>query len=194
MPGVSVRSAAPDSLRAVFKSITTPSASFGATDGSTSAVQAVVASPSIARLGSPKLLAGELYGVYGDAALVSSSSASGCASPTTSSPDFVFGVVLGAVVLSPPDGVVTAGVVVAFGVGVTVGVNGIFVGFGSGVGASVVGVPIFAGAVPVGTGVTGVVGVVGVVATGGVAWAIVVAAGGALECLFSAAYAAVAAP
>jgi hypothetical protein len=41
----------------VFRSTTRPSAIFGATDGSTSAVQPVEVSPSTARLGSPKLLA-----------------------------------------------------------------------------------------------------------------------------------------
>ena len=55
MPGVVVVSASADSLRGVFRSMISPSASFGAALGSTSAVQPVEASPSIARLGSPKL-------------------------------------------------------------------------------------------------------------------------------------------
>ena len=57
-PGVEVTSASADSFCAVFRSITRPSAIFGATAGSTCAVQPVEVSPSIARLGSPKSLAG----------------------------------------------------------------------------------------------------------------------------------------
>jgi hypothetical protein len=41
-----------------LSSISTPSAILGAAAGSTIAVQAVVASPSIVRLGSPKSLSG----------------------------------------------------------------------------------------------------------------------------------------
>jgi hypothetical protein len=58
IPGVAVISVIEDSRWALFRSITSPSASFGATAGLTCAVQAVEASPSIARLGSPNSLSG----------------------------------------------------------------------------------------------------------------------------------------
>src|SRR3981189_3210059 len=63
MPSVEPVSVSADSFCAVFRSITSPSAIFGATAGSTTAVQAVDFSLSIARLGSPKLPAGWAYGL-----------------------------------------------------------------------------------------------------------------------------------
>src|SRR5438309_3848666 len=122
MPSVVVKSFTFATRRAERRSTATPSAIFGATEGSTCAVQPVVVSPSIARLGSPKLLAGYEYGSYVEAALVSSSSAGGS---FALEPPVVVGVV-----------VVVVGVVVVF-----VGVVVVFVG---------VVVPVLAGAVALG--------------------------------------------
>ena len=58
MPGVEVVSSSDDRRCALFRSISRPSAILGATAGSTRALHAVEVSPSIARLGSPNLLAG----------------------------------------------------------------------------------------------------------------------------------------
>ena len=58
MPGVEVISPTAASFCLVFRSISSPWAIFGAVAGSSLAVHAVVLSPSIARLGSPKPLAG----------------------------------------------------------------------------------------------------------------------------------------
>src|SRR5438270_12789229 len=72
MPGVEVTSASAPSRSAVFRSIARPIAVRGALAGSTSAVHPVPLSPSMARLGSPKLPAGRAEGLYVEAALVSS--------------------------------------------------------------------------------------------------------------------------
>ena len=58
MPGVEVISVTDPTFCAVFRSIASPSAILGATAGLTWAVQAVLVSPSIARLGSPNQLVG----------------------------------------------------------------------------------------------------------------------------------------
>jgi hypothetical protein len=58
MPGVEVWSVSEESFWGLFRSIARPTAILGATSGLAFAVQPVEGSPSIARLGSPKLLAG----------------------------------------------------------------------------------------------------------------------------------------
>ena len=62
----------------LLRSISSPSAILGAVAGLTCAVHAVVRSPSMARLGSPKPAAGRSYGLYVEAALVSSRMAACC--------------------------------------------------------------------------------------------------------------------
>ncbi len=58
MPGVEVTSSSTATFCLAFRSISSPSAIFGAVAGLTWAVHAVEVSPSIARLGSPNPLAG----------------------------------------------------------------------------------------------------------------------------------------
>src|ERR1700688_877545 len=108
MPGVGVISTSADIFCALLRSTPSPAAIFGAIAGSTSAVQAVEVSPSIARLGSPKLVAGEVLGVYVGAALVSRRIDCGCSAFAPPVP-----VVLGVVVAG------VGAVAVADGIGVT---------------------------------------------------------------------------
>jgi hypothetical protein len=58
MPGVEVWRASEESLWGLLRSMARPTAILGAASGLAFAVQPVEGSPSIARLGSPKLLAG----------------------------------------------------------------------------------------------------------------------------------------
>src|SRR4030081_3613676 len=112
MPGGELTSTSAENLWGLFRSIASPSAIFGATAGSTFAVHPVEVSPSIARLGAPKLAAGYADGLYGGAARVSSRIACDCGSGV---PPLAAGV----------EGVVLVGVLtVVFGVTVGTGMCG----------------------------------------------------------------------
>ncbi|HXW58421.1 MAG TPA: hypothetical protein VEJ23_02970, partial [Solirubrobacteraceae bacterium] len=126
---------------------------FGAVAGSTSAVQPVEVSPSIARAGSPKLASGRFEGLYVEAASVSSRIA-GCEGLDS----------LGG--LAGAAGVFV--VVVVFGVGTLVAVSGILGGLEAGSGRALAGTGFVGVAGGVAGGATVAGGVAGVVA-GGVA-------------------------
>src|SRR5271166_1947517 len=165
MPGVSVTSSTAASLRGLFRSITSPASSVGASVGSTSAVQPVEVSPSIARLGSPKSLVGWALGLYVAAASVSSRIASGWDSPAEPEPAAVVLVLVEVFVVAGEEpvvpvvvGIVTFGTLVgmvAFGV---IAVSGIFGGLtvpSPSAGLIVVGVPSVFGGVGVVRGAAG---------------------------------------
>src|SRR5271167_2336345 len=111
MPGVEVTSSSTATFSFALMSISRPCAIFGALAAITCAVHAVEVSPSIARLGSPNPDAGYSYGLYVEAAFVSSR----IALCWDSSLVFSLGVVLVGVVFVVPVLISAAGVlVVAF--------------------------------------------------------------------------------